>query len=128
VNFQATWDATDEVSYYLLDDPTLLNSTLVTVDADTDHEAEPVALRIDYGLGDIGDRIEVAGTSGSMFGIAFYLTLDDTGTLPFPPVGYLATTAIGSIVTLTKVNEDEDVDGVLVDFWVVTAGQLELDV
>jgi hypothetical protein len=118
-----------------IDDPTILNEKIVLVDAAATHETDPVVVQIDYGLGDLGDRFEVVAGSGSSLTILYYIdTVPDPteATNVFGPTGYLPTVPPYCLVTLTKaLHADEQViseETVMIDAWLMSAGQMELDV
>ena len=134
-NITGTWDSGEGASMVLIDDPTILNEKIVLVDAAATHETDPVVVQIDYGLGDLGDRFEVASTSGSSLTIGFYIdTVPDPteATDVFGPIGYLPTVPPQCLVTLTKaLHASEQVileETVMIDAWLMSAGQMELDV
>jgi hypothetical protein len=130
-----TWDSGENASMVFIDDPAILNEKIVIVDAAATHEADPVIVQIDYGLGDLGDRFEVVSGSGSSLTIGYYIdTVPDPmeATNVFGPIGYLPTVPPYCVVTLTKaLHADEQViseETVMVDAWLMSAGQMELDV
>ena len=134
-NITGTWDSGEGASMVFIDDPTILNEKIVLVDAAATHETDPVVVQINYGLGDLGDRFEVVATSGSSLTIFYYIdTVPDPAeaTNVFGPTGYLPTDPPLCLVTLTKaLHADEQViseETVMIDAWLMSAGQMELDV
>lgn len=130
-----TWDAGANASVVLIDDSTILNEKMLIVDAAVTYEEEPVIVQIDYGLGDLGDRFEVVLSTGSSLTIGYYVNnVPDPAeaTNVFGPTGYLPTVPPSCVVSLTKaLHADEQViseETVMVDGWLMSAGQMELDV
>lgn len=137
-NITGIWDSGEGASMVLIDDPTILNEKMVLVAAASTHETDPVIVQIDYGLGDLGDRFEVVSGSGSSLTIGYYISIPPDPADPaeatniFGPTGYLPTVPPLCVVSLTKAMHAEEMiiseETVMVDAWVMSAGQMELDV
>lgn len=134
-NITGTWDSGEGASVVLIDDSTILNEKMLIVDAAVTYEEEPVIVQIDYGLGDLGDRFEVALSTGSSLTIGYYVNnvpdpAEATGV--FGPTGYLPTVPPRCLVTLTKAQHANEVtieeETVMMDGWLMSAGQMELDI
>lgn len=132
-NLTGTWDSGEGASMVFIDDPTILNEKIVTAEAAATHETDPVIVQIDYGLGDLGDRFEII--SGSPLTISYYINdvpdpMEATNILG--PVGYLPTVPAYCLATLTKIQHAQETEILeetfMMDGWLISAGQLELDV
>ena len=128
-----TWDAGASASVILIDDPTILNEKIVVASGAETHETDPVIVQIEYGLGDVGDRFEVV--AGAPLTILYSINeVPDPmeGTDIQAPTGYLPTVPAYCLVTLTKTQHAQAItileETVMMDAWLMSAGQMELNV
>jgi hypothetical protein len=115
------WDSVEEVSVFTLDNEEVLNKTLIRVLGDTGHTNDDVAVKIEYGIGSLGDRVEFyCGDAISFVNQKMFFEDDNNVGFLYNTTENLPSVSRAKIISATKVYDNfELVSETFYDIWLL---------